>query len=91
MATITINGVTIDPTAESDALEGASLLSANARDSDYLLVQTNGPLTQAQRAKLENAGAKILEFVPQDTYICHYTGTSLVKIRALPFVTWANT
>ncbi|HEV8211086.1 MAG TPA: S8 family serine peptidase [Vicinamibacterales bacterium] len=91
MATITINGVTIDPTAESDALEGASLLSANARDSDYLLVQTNGPLTQAQRAKLEKTGAKILEFVPQDTYICHYTGTSLVKIRALPFVTWANT
>ena len=91
MATITINGVTIDPTAEADALEGASLLSANARDSDYLLVQADGPLTQAQRAKLEKAGAKILEFVPQDTYICHYTGTSLAKIRALPFVTWANT
>jgi serine protease AprX len=91
MATITINGITLDPTAQSVALASAKLLSADAKDSDYLLVQTKGPLTKDQRAALEKTGAKISEYVPQDTYVCHYPGTDLKKIRALPFVTWVNT
>lgn len=91
MAIITINGVTLDPSAHKVALRSAKLLSADAHDSDYLLVQTKGPLSKEQRATLEKAGAKILEFVPQDTYVCHYPGTDLKKVRALPFVTWVNT
>jgi hypothetical protein len=91
MPTITINGITLDPSAQRVALRSASLLSADAHDSDYLLVQTKGPLTREQRTALEKTGAKILEFVPQDTYVCRYTGTDLKKIRALPFVTWVNT
>lgn len=46
MATITINGVTLDPAAQAVALKSAKLLSADAHDSDYLLVQTKGPLTR---------------------------------------------
>ena len=91
MATITINGVTLDPSAERGALRGAKLLSADAKDSDYLLVQTKGPLMKEERAALEKTGARILEFVPQNTYICRYRGTGLKRIRALPFVAWANT
>src|SRR5262245_22349088 len=91
MAIITINGITLDPAAQSVALSSARLLSPNAKDSDYLLVQTKGPLTKDQRAVLEKTGAKILEYVPQETYICHYPGTDLKKIRALAFVTWVNT
>ena len=91
MATITINGVTLDPSAQKAALRSAKLVSADAQDSDYVLVQTKGPLNKEQRAALEKTGAKILEFVPQDTYVCHYPGTNLKKIRALPFVTWVNT
>ena len=91
MATITINGITLDPAAQSAALASEKLLSADAKNSDYLLVQTKGPLTKEQRAALEKTGAKILEYVPQDTYICHYPGTDLKRVRALPFVTWVNT
>ena len=91
MATITINGVTLDPSAQAAGLRSAKLLSADAHDSDYVLVQTKGPLSKEQRAALEKTGAKILEFVPQDTYVCHYPGTDLKKIRALPFVMWVNT
>ena len=91
MATITINGVTLDPSAQTVALRSVKLLCADAKDSDYLLVQTKGPLTKEQRADLEKADAKILEIVPQDTYVCHYLGTDLKKVRALPFVTWVNT
>ena len=91
MATITINGITLDPATQKSALKAAKLVSADAHDSDYLLVQTSGPLNKAERAALEKTGAKILEFVPQDTYVCRYPGTDLKKIRALPFVTWVNT
>lgn len=62
MATITINGVTLDPAAQTVALRSAKLLSADAKDSDYVLVQTKGPLSKEQRAALEKIGAKILEF-----------------------------
>lgn len=91
MATITINGVTLDPSTQKAALKSARLLSADAQDSDYILVQTKGPLTKEERAALAKSGAKILEFVPQDTYVCYYPRTDLAKIRALPFVTWVNT
>ena len=91
MAMITINGITLDPATQKSALKAAKLASANAHDSDYLFVQTNGPLTGSERAALEKTGAKILEFVPQDTYVCGSTGTDLKKIRALPFVTSVNT
>ena len=91
MATITINGITLDPAAQAVALNSARLLSDDAHDSDYLLVQTKGALNKEQRAALEAAGAKILEYVPQDTYICHYPGTDLKGVRALAFVTWVNT
>ena len=64
MATITINGIALDPATQKSALKAAKLASADAHDSDYLFVQTNGPLTGSERAALEKTGAKILEFVP---------------------------
>jgi hypothetical protein len=91
MARITINGVTLDPSAQGPALAAAKMIAPDASGSDYLLVQTKGPLTKSQRTALEKTGAKILEFVPEDTYVCYYAGTDLKKVRALPFVAWANT
>jgi hypothetical protein len=91
MARITINGVTLDPSAQGPALAAAKMIAPDASASDYLLVQTKGPLTKPQRTALEKTGAKILEFVPEDTYVCYYKGTDLKKVRALPFVAWANT
>ena len=86
MPTITINGVTLDPTAQKAALSAAKLTATDASGSDYLLVQAKGPLDKAQRSALEKTGAKILEFVPEDTYVCYYAGTDLKKVRALPFL-----
>ena len=36
-------------------------------------------------------GVVILEYVPEDTYLCNFTGTELDKIRSLAYVVWANT
>ncbi|KVO03870.1 S8 family serine peptidase [Burkholderia ubonensis] len=90
MAKITINGITVDPVANHPALAAASLVSADSSGSDYILVQAKQPLTRAQRDELAHLGAAILQYVPEDTYICHYPPTDLTSIRALPYVEWAN-
>src|SRR4051812_12654070 len=90
MASITINGVSINPSAPRPQRAAMSLDNANAKNSDYILVQTKAPIDKAQRAQLEKAGAEILEAVPGSAFVCHFPQTSLAKIRALPFVAWAD-
>lgn len=90
MARITINGVTVDPLAQGRALAAANLVSADSTESDYILIQTDQPLTKDMKSELKNMGVVILEYVPDDTYLCNYTGTDLGQIRSLAYVVWAN-
>ncbi|TCW87448.1 flagellar hook-length control protein FliK [Burkholderia sp. SRS-46] len=90
MAKITINGITVDPVANHPALAAANLVSGDSSASDYILVQAKQPLVQAQRDELAHLDATILQYVPEDTYICHYPPSDLTAIRALPYVEWAN-
>src|SRR5215471_12206416 len=90
MAKITINGISIDPAMHQAALAAANLVSASAASSNFILVQARQPLTASQREQLDLMGAKILEYVPENTFICQYPPSDLASIRALPFVEWAN-
>lgn len=90
MALITINGVSLDPIAQAQALRVAGLESVDASQSDYILVQTLAPLSPEQKDELARLGLVIDEYVSENTYLCGYKGTDLAQIRALPFVTWAN-
>lgn len=91
MARITINGVSIDPLAQSAAMADAGLESVDASQSNYLLVQTKGPLNADEKKQLTDLGVVIHEYVPENTYICGYRANDLDAIRALPFVAWAGT
>jgi serine protease AprX len=90
MKMITINGISVDPAAPEHALAALSLNNSTAKNSDYVLVQTKQPLDKAQRSALAKAGATIIESVPGDTYVCYFPKTDLTKVRALPFVEWAD-
>ncbi|CDG83354.1 S8 family serine peptidase [Janthinobacterium agaricidamnosum] len=90
MSNITINGVTLNPAAETPALKQLALFQPDAASSDYILVQTREPLTAPQKKQLSDTGAEMLEYVPTNTYICRYNDTDLHQVRALPFVAWAN-
>lgn len=90
MAKITINGISIDPLAPSAALASADLVVTDASRSNYLLIQTTQPLNQDQKAIMAKMGVTILEYVPENTYLCRYLPADLTDIRSLPFVTWAN-
>lgn len=91
MAKISINGVTVDPLKQERALAAASLHAADATHSNYILIQTAQPLNKEMKRKLKNLGVVILEYVPDDTYLCNYAGTDLQQIRSLSYVVWANT
>jgi serine protease AprX len=90
MSQITINGINIDPSAPKPEMAALSLGHATARSSDYILVQTSQPLNAARRAQLTKAGARILEAVPGNAVVCWFPKTALGKVRALPFVSWAD-
>jgi serine protease AprX len=90
MALITINGVSLDPSTDAQALNLAGLESADASASDYILIQTIAPLSSDQTDELARLGGVVLEYVSENTYLCSYKGTDLTSIRSLPFVTWAN-
>ncbi|GAB7184833.1 hypothetical protein ATKI12_4664 [Kitasatospora sp. Ki12] len=90
MARITINGVTVDPLAQSTAMARASLVSEDASASDYLLVQTTHVPTAEEKAQLARLGVVIHEYVPESTYLCGYRPADLAAVRALPFVAWAD-
>ncbi|TVV71405.1 S8 family serine peptidase [Sphingomonas solaris] len=89
MSTITINGVSIDPdeTPVTLSMRGSA---QDATATNYILVQTDGPLQQSDRTALEATGATILEYAPENTFICRYEPTNLAPVRALPFVLWAD-
>jgi serine protease AprX len=90
MALITINGVSLDPQAQAVELQDAGLEAASAAASDYILIQTEAPLTSAEKEQLAALGVEIHEYVPEHTYLCGYRPADLGAIRALPFVTWAD-
>ena len=90
MTNIVINGIAIDPTAPKPVLAAMALDNKTAKASDYIIVQTKQPMDRSQRAELAKAGARIIESVPGSAYICHFPKTELKKVRALPFVSWAD-
>jgi subtilisin family serine protease len=90
MATITINGNSIDPISQKPQFQSLGLNSVDTSASDYILFQTAGPLTKEQKAALSDSGVTILEYVPVDSYIAYYPPKNLTPITQLPFITWAG-
>jgi len=88
MLRITINGVSLDPSSSVPRV--AAIGKGGAAKSDYILVQSVEPMTGEQLARLNRAGAVVHEYVSDNTYLCGFKGTSLVKVRGLPFVAWAG-
>jgi hypothetical protein len=90
MSQITINGVSFDPATDAQAFATAGLASVDASSSDYILIQTETPLTPEQKDELAGLGVVVNEYVSDNTYLCGYKAADLSAIRALPYVAWTN-
>ncbi|OQE15116.1 hypothetical protein PENSTE_c030G04190 [Penicillium steckii] len=87
---VSINGNTVDPERQRPVLQALGLVSEDAIQSDYIVVQSVEPLSNEQEDQLESLGVDIQEYVSQNTYLCGFKGIDLQSIRQLPFVSWAN-
>ena len=56
-------------------------MAVDAKGTDYLLIQTRAPLDAAQKAELAKLNVKLLEYVPESTYIANYVPEDLAKNR----------
>ena len=76
MATITINGNSLDPLAQKTEIMSLGLDSEDSSQSNYFLLQTKGPLNKEQKLQLTETNVHVLEYVPDDTYIAYYESVS---------------
>ncbi|KAK3352438.1 peptidase S8/S53 domain-containing protein [Lasiosphaeria hispida] len=90
MTTITINGNSLDPQAPTVTLRAFGLVQETAKDSDYILIQTNCPLTKDVKKQLADNQVELQEKVSEDAYLCAYKPEDLSEVRDLPFVAYAN-
>lgn len=83
MATITVNGNTINPGA-------TEYVSRDAKDSNFIYVQGYHDLAIEEKGQLAALGVEIQEYISEYTYLCRYTPEDLRQIQDLSFVRAAN-
>src|SRR5262249_23005108 len=86
-----LNGIWVDPTAQSDELQAAGLMATDAANTNYILIQTTAPVSAENRLALTSKSVEILEYIHENAYLCRYRETDLNLLRRLPFVSWVNT
>jgi len=59
-------------------------------DTEYFIVQFEGPASDAQRAALEQAGALVSHYVPRSAFAVHADAAALAAVKALPGVTYVE-
>jgi len=90
MSRITINNIYFDPTTQSRAVRNAGLDSPDSSGSNYAIVQFTAPITPAQESELNSLGLEILEYHPENAYVCRFPPASLAAVQALPYVEFAG-
>lgn len=86
MPTIKINGHEFDPVEERPTLAGFALTTTDTSSTDYVLIQTKGPIGRDQRRELEDLSVELLQYEPQDAYVARFPDDDLTPLTALPFV-----
>lgn len=68
----------------------AASFAHSASEWRYLVAITQGPLDAAARARMESAGAEILDYFPDHGYRVRIAPGSEDSLRALPFFAWVG-
>lgn len=56
----------------------------------YYFVQFTGPVTEEMKADATSAGARLLTYVPNYTFIAKMDAAARTKVKGLPFVKWVG-
>jgi len=81
-----VAGLTFDPLREQPALPAA--LRAGGDGPGLRLVQLVAPVRDEWRAGLEQVGARVLQYYPNNAYLVWSEAPAAAAAQALPFVRW---
>jgi subtilisin family serine protease len=86
---IMLQRVTFDPLENLPAPAIAPETGVRSAGSfSYYLVQFQGPIQKEWKARTEELGAVLLDYIPDFAFVARMDGATQVKVRALPFVRW---
>lgn len=80
-------------TGEVDTAAARATLEQLSRDAkgparSKAVIQLNGPMNPARRARLEEAGVRIGAYLPPNAFVADLSHADEAKLRALDFVAW---
>ena len=84
--TVRLAAVQFDPLQKEPEIAEA-LAAKNPR---HWLVQVHGPVTTSDRKAIAGAGAKILSYLPDMTYVVEADAESVARLRSLAAVRWVG-
>ena len=89
---IRLQAGTFSPTAGQSLDSSADLSSEGAPTdgSSYYIVQFTGPVQEAWKADVENAGGTIFDYVPDFAFIVRMDNVARAAVKALPEVVWVG-
>ena len=88
---IRLQTATFDPLVEGEPTAGAQLDSqATGTEGPYYIVQFNGPVEAVWAQQLEQLGAKVLGYIPDNAHIVHIQPEDAEKVKSLPGVRWVG-
>jgi subtilisin family serine protease len=88
-ALIRLKSVTFDPQAGEPAIPQSLRAPMTSGQGIYLL-QFNGPVQEAWKSAVQQAGAQLYGYIPDHAFIARIDAAAIGQIRALPFVRWVG-
>lgn len=86
-------GYTLDPTsatAERDVPSSFRALPPTGNERGYFLVQFRGPVTDLDRAAVEELGGKLVSYIPDYTFLVSLPGSARERLAASVRVAWVG-
>src|SRR6266542_600211 len=91
MKFVTINNLKFDPLASTPSIPDGLRYDTIPRDQPfYYIVQFNGPVTSAMKAKLASTGVTILQYLAYNAFVVSADGPAIDRASALPIVRWTG-
>lgn len=75
-------------TIDTDAIATVEMAGGPTLGAGYYLVQLKGPVTEADKKALQNAGCKLIEYIPDHAFLVRIERSAAPSVKALECVKW---
>lgn len=87
---ILLKAAQFDPIVERFSKDNRSVAAAEVLAGPYHIVQFKGPVLEAQKKAVREAGGLLLDYIPNNAYLARLDGASKEAVQAMRFVRWVG-